>query len=148
MKALLLSAACAALLCACGGGGGELISSAQATTTAATVDRLRFILRPDPSGRWFIQHDVDHKSEGVNLQVEQGADYLRVFFAAGYTHAGVVHITSDDDFGSKVTGHGNLGLSSTTIRVEVNGQRIDPARIWDHIPVGGGNFWVSAEMVR
>jgi len=136
-----------AILSGCGG-GGDIVSGANAASSSTQVDRLRFILRPDATGRWFIQNDQDHASEGVHLNVEQGGDYLRVYFTQPYRFAGVIQITSDDDFGSRITGHGNLGLSSTTIRVMANGVRIDPSRVWDHIPVGGGNFWVSVEMVR
>ena len=118
------------------------------TPTGHALHRMLFILRPDSSGNWYIQDDVDHKSFGVLPTVEQTVDYLRVHFDKPYSHAGIVQITSDDDFRHRVSGHGNLGLSSTTIRVVAGGQIINPADVWSHVPVGAGNFWCSVEMFR
>lgn len=137
----------AAFLSACGGDFNP-IPAAQAQAPRVEVSQIHFILRPDSGGQWFIQDDVDHMPIGVVRQIEQGSDYLRVSFDRTYTHAGVIQITSDDDFRDRVSGHSNLGLSSATIRIVAGGQVIDPARIWEHVEPGGGNLWVSVTMLN
>ena len=124
-----------------------------ASAQAQTVHQLHAIVRPDAAGRWYVQADVDHAPSGISPTVEQGSDergpFVRVFFSRGYSHAGVVQISSDDDFGAAgITGHGNLGLNHTTIRVHAKGRPIDPARIWRYAKPGGGNLWVSVTMVQ
>ena len=64
--------------------------------------------------------------------------------------AGVVSVTSDDGFGSIVSGYGNLGLQSITIYIFVNDKKIDPKSVWEYIPLSrsqeNGNFWIKAIM--
>jgi hypothetical protein len=145
LLALILSALG---LAACGGGGGP-ISEAQAQTVAPIeVANLHCIIRPNDAGQWFVQNDVDHSPSGCSLQIEQGPDYLRVFFLRTFTHAGTVQITSDDDFNVKIQGFANLGLNSTMIRVYANGQMINPADVYNHISKGGGNFWINVTMMN
>lgn len=129
------------VIVACGGGGPVAVASPE-----GAPETLHFILRPDASGAWYIQNDGDHRSVGVHSKVEQSGDYLRVHFLRGYKHAVTVQVTSDDDFGGRVQGYSNLGLGSATIRVEAGGKRIDPTKVWDHVPQGGGNFWVTVVM--
>lgn len=164
MKTLLVSLSylLALSLTACGGGGDSPISAAQAQAippAPVEVARFDFVLRPDDSGHWFIQDDVDHAARGVLPQVMQcpGADgcqpgdaFVRVSFDRRYTHAGVVQITSDDDFGKHgIEGHGNLGVTSTTILITRAGVgQIDPASVYQYTPVGAGNLWVSVTMVN
>lgn len=155
-----IAAACVSLA-GCGGGNDPapmtFISSAQAQT-APVVERdyLHAILRPDANGHWYIQtdqgprQDADHSSYGISWELEQTDKYIRIFFFRTYTHAGAIQITSDDDFGSRVQGHGNLGLNSSTIFIEVDGKRIDPGRILEYVPTAAqaGNLWITAVMVN
>ena len=145
-----IATALVAALAGCGGGGSEFpLSSAHAQVVAQIeIARFDFILRPDANGQWFIQNDVDHASMGVMPQIEQGADYLRVTFDRRYTHAGVVQITSDDDFRDRIQAFSNLGVTSITIRVVHNGAIIDPAKVYDYVPAGAGNFWCSVVMLN
>lgn len=145
MKTLLLPL----LICGIAGCGGGPISEAQAQAEAKIeVAQIFCIIRPDASGRWYVQNDIDHHAQGCNLNLEQGGDYLRLYFNRQYTHAGTVQISSDDDFRSKVQGFGNLGLTSTTIKIECNGQVIDPATVYNCVPPGGGNLWINITMVN
>lgn len=152
-----------ALLTACGGTGGTSdsprtsepaailgISSASAQAVSVTeVAHLHAVLRPDSNGRWFIQNDVDHVPIGFQMYVEQDETNLYVYFDRNYTHAGVIQITSDDDFGlAHVSGHSNLATNKARIVILVNGQPINPATIYDHMPQGGGNFWISVTMIN
>lgn len=119
------------------------------TATGHQLHRMLCILRPDANGQWYIQNDTDHKSFGVLPTINQTSTYLEVLFDKSYSHAGVIHITSDDDFRDRVSGHGNLGLTATRIQVVIPGiGPIDPADIHNHITPGAGNFWVSIEMFR
>jgi len=118
------------------------------TPSGHALHRMLFILRPNAAGQWYIQNDVDHKSFGVNPQIIQTPTYLEVVFDKPYSHAGVIQITSDDDFRNRISGHGNLGLNSTRIVVVANGEKINPADVYQYLPVGGGNFWCSVEMFR
>jgi len=145
-----LLAAMAPMLSSCGG------SEAQAQQPpTVVVEHLHAILRPDANGRWYVQTDEgpspdpDHASVGVNWQVEQTSEYVRILFMRRYTHAGAIQVSSDDDFAGRVKGYSNLGLTSATIRIEVDGQRIDPGRILDYVPSASkaGNLWISATMV-
>lgn len=156
--AAALCAALAPALTACGGGdaGPSLISSAQAQQApTVTLEHLHAILRPDANGKWYVQtdqgprQDPDHASYGISWEVEQTTEYVRVFFFRNYTHAGAIQITSDDDFAGRVKGYSNLGLNSATIRIEVDGRRIDPGRILDYVPTAAqaGNLWVTVTMV-
>lgn len=155
--ALIASVAAALALSACGGGGGgggtgpSIISSAQAQSAAPVIGRLHFILRPDSTGRWYIQDDAGHRSEGVVLQVVQYPTHLRVNFVHSWRYAGTIQISSDDGFGRIITGHGNLGTTATEIAIQANGQVIDPATVWQYLPggaaSGNGNLWVNVTMV-
>ncbi len=145
-----------AALAGCGGGEDPIIRSAQAQQApTVTVEHLHAILRPDANGRWYVQTDQgpradpDHASYGISWEVEQTSEYVRIFFFRTYTHAGTIQITSDDDFAGRVKGYSNLGLNSATIRIEVDGRRIDPGRILDHVPTAAssGNLWVNVTMV-
>lgn len=157
-KSIIAIGLCAALA-ACGGGDVEppsLISSAKAQTApVAQLEHLHAILRPDANGRWYVQtdqgprQDPDHSSYGISWEVEQTSEYVRIFFFRNYTHAGSIQISSDDDFASRVKGYSNLGLNSATIRIEVDGRRIDPGRILEYVPTAAqaGNLWINVTMV-
>lgn len=144
---LIIAAAMA--LTACGGGGPDLIPSAHAQAAPPVeIAHLHCILRPDSNGRWFVQSDADHSPLGVSLQVEQTAEYVRIFFESNYTHAGVIQITSDDDFRGTIQGFSNLGLNAATIRIVANGQVINPAAAVAFAPPGAGNLWISIVMMN
>jgi hypothetical protein len=149
LRALCWAISSPLLLASCGGGGdGPLTALHAQALPPVEVTQLHFVLRPANDGRWYIQNDVDHASVGVLPQIEQGADYLRVFFERPYTHAGVIQVTSDDDFRDRIGGYSNLGLNNATIRVTHAGQVIDPATVYSYVPVGSGNFWVTVTMVN
>ena len=135
------------LLVACGGGGPVSIAQAQ-LQAQVELAHLHCILRPDASGHWYIQDNADHASYGFSPTVEQTDTYIRLFFTRNYRYAGTVQVTSDDDFRSKVQGFSNLGLGSITIKVEADGQLIDPADVLAYVPFGGGNLWVNVTMVN
>jgi len=153
-KFLATTTACI-VIAACGGGG---TSPATATPSAAPItaaapaipeiDHLHCIIRPNSAGQWYVQNDVDHSPYGCDLKIEQTAEYLRVFFTKTYPHAGTVQITSDDDFNVKIQGFAALGVNSTVIQVFANGQKINPADVYNYIPQGGGNFWVNVTMMN
>lgn len=113
------------------------------------VERLHCIVRPGPVGRWYVQRDVDHEPLGVLPQLEQGPDFLRIFFERSYTHAGVIQVSTDDDFGPYLSAHSNLGLNHATLRLYVDGMLIDPADVyrWTWVAPGSGNLWVSVTML-
>lgn len=151
------------VIAACGGGGtapAAAVTPAPVSTppaagpvpapasAAVEVERLHCIIRPNSAGQWYVQNDTDHSPSGCALKIEQGADYLRVFFLRTYTHAGTVQITGDDDFNVKIQGFASLALDSATIRVYANGQMINPANVYSYIPQGGGNFWLNVTMMN
>jgi len=132
-----------------------LLFSAQ--TLPATLHQIIFILRPDINGRWSIQDDGDHASYGVDksIGVVQGPNFLRVYFNPVFAKAGVVQVTTDDDFAGSISVGAGLGTQNVTLTLRafpnVRGQDwpIDPARIWDYVRYnGGGNLWVSVTMVN
>lgn len=143
-------AAIALALSACGGGTDTIPLPAAHASAPPPVEvaHLHAILRPDSAGRWFIQNDVDHMPIGVLMQVEQTPEFVRIFFDRNYTHAGVIQITSDDDFRGTIAGHSNLGLNAATIRITANGRPIDPAAVYAFVPPGAGNLWISVTMVN
>lgn len=106
------------------------------------------IIRPDASGNWFLQNDVDHAPQGL-ASVTQDSEKLVLNFTRGYTHAGALLITSDDDFNVRVQGHNNLGLTGANIRIYLNGVMIDPADVYtlSGITPGSGNLWVFGAMI-
>jgi len=115
-----------------------------------TIEHLHAILRPDPTGKWFIQNDIDHKPIGISLTVEQTDKFIRIFFNKTYSYAGVIQISSDDGFLNKVTGHASLGLNNATIQITHNKKVIRPVDI-TKINRGyseNGNFWVSVTMIN
>lgn len=162
MYKLLATILASVIIAACGGGGtapAAAVTPALVTLPSAgpvatpapapiEVDQIHCIIRPNSAGQWYVQNDTDHSPSGCNLKIEQGADYLRVFFLRTYTHAGTVQITSDDDFNVKIQGFAALGLNSTVIRVYANGQMINPANVYSYIPQGGGNFWLNVSMMN
>lgn len=119
-----------------------------------TVHHLFGVLRPDPLGRWYIQLDDTHQPYGLDSYVEQTDEHLRIFMAGRfYSRVGSIQITSDDGFGAVIRGHGNVGLESATIIVKANGQSIDPAEVWSHLPTDrlredNGNFWINLTMIE
>lgn len=132
-----------------------LMATAQALP--ATLHQIIFILRPDINGMWSIQDDGDHSSYGVDrrIGVVQGPDFLRVYFDPVYDKAGVVQVTTDDDFAGSVKVGAGLGTQNVTFtlrawpNVRGSDDPIDPARIWDYVRYnGGGNLWVSVTMVN
>ncbi len=149
-RILALAFAAIVALASCGGNAGDAIVSpaAAATTTPAEIVHLHAVLRPDSSGRWFVQSDEDHAPYGILLQVEQTSEFVRIFFDRNYSHAGAIHVTSDDDFRNIISGHSNLGLNAATIRVVANGKVIDPASVIALVPPGSGNFWITVTMVN
>lgn len=162
---ITLAALAAALLVACGGGDSSDTKTASASPSimgaahaqtppgiddGKTLHQLHFIIRPDASGNWFVQNDVDHASFGVSGVVTQTAEYLEVHFTRSYSHAGTVQVTPDDDMNGFITAGSNLGLSSMRIRIKANGTQINPANIWSYGPThyNGGNLWVNVTMVQ
>lgn len=122
-----------------------------------TVGQVFFILRPDVNGIWSIQDDVDHASFGVdkNIGVVQGPNFLRVYFNPVFDKAGVVQVTSDDDFAGSINVGAGLGTQNVTFTLRawpnIRGEDwpIDPARIWDYVRYnGGGNLWITITMVN
>lgn len=147
---LPLLLALSGFLASCGGGDDFIRTAHAAGAEVVEVRQLHAVLRPDANGRWYVQSDVDHSPIGISWGVEQTSEFVRIFFFENFTHAGVIQITSDDDFAGRVRGYSNLGLNNATIRIEVDGRRIDPARILDHVPTAAraGNLWVSVTMVN
>ena len=122
-----------------------------------TVCQIHFVLRPNASGVWSVQDDADHESFGVDkvTGVIQGSDFIRVYFNPVYEKAGVVQITTDDDFAGSISAHASLGTQAVHIRLKAaphllaTDPWINPAQIWNHVPNnGGGNLWVSVSMVN
>lgn len=145
---LLAALVLGVIIAACGGGSSVKAQAAKMDE----VSQLHFIIRPNREGRWEIMNDATHRSIGVNLQVEQFSDSLRVNFLQDYTHAVTVQITSDDDFRDKISGHANLGLNSTVIKIVSGGRIIDPSTVWQHVPLPptstAGNLWVTVTMLN
>lgn len=122
-----------------------------------TVGQVFFILRPDVNGIWSIQDDVDHASFGVdkNIGVVQGPDFLRVYFNPVFSKAGVVTVTTDDDFAGSVQVGAGLGTQNVTFvlraypSVRSTDPLINPMRIWEYVRYnGGGNLWVNITMIN
>ena len=122
-----------------------------------TVGQVFFILRPDVNGIWSIQDDVDHASFGVdkNIGVVQGPDFLRVYFNPVFSKAGVVTVTTDDDFAGSVQVGAGLGTQNVTFvlrsypNVRSTDPLINPMRIWEYVRYnGGGNLWVNITMIN
>lgn len=120
------------------------------------INNVHFILRPNAAGVWSVQDDVDHESFGVDkvTGVIHGADFVRVYFTPIYRKAGIVHITTDDDFAGSISAHANLGLQSVTIKmksfpnIKATDPWINPSQIWNYVPNnGGGNLWVNVTML-
>lgn len=112
------------------------------------MHELRAIVRPDASGTWFIQNDVDHAAIGI-VSVSQTAEYIELVFDRTYSHAGTVQVTPDDDFNGFFTVGSNLGLSALRIRLKANGVQINPSTVYSYGPtLGGGNLWVNVTMVQ
>lgn len=117
-----------------------------------SIHHLHAILRPDPSGQWYIQNDATHAPHGFSTDVVQGDDYIRVFTGM-YTKAGTIQISTDDGFGDYISGHANLGLNTAVIEIRYQGEVIDPAEIWSYLPPDrrenqNGNFWVNITMIE
>ncbi len=148
MMRALLALLALSFLAACGG-GGSVVSESRAQSTSQTVHQIHAIVRPDASGRWFVQNDADHAPVGI-VGVTQTSEYLEVLLDRTYSHAGVVQVTLDDDFNGFYTVGSNLGLSALRIRIKSAGVQINPANIYSYAPVtpGSGNLWVSATMVQ
>jgi hypothetical protein len=124
-----------------------LLLSSVAHADGGKIEQLHFILRPNPVGQWYIQNDKDHASIGVQHRVEQTETHLRVRFERKYSHAVVIQITSDDEFGTKVSGHASLGIDAATIFITADGKRINPMDVRKHYTAGGGNLWISVTML-
>ena len=121
----------------------------------STMSQIHFILRPDASGTWSVQDDVDHESVGVDkiTGVIHGDDFVRVYFTPVFLKAGICQITSDDDFAGSLSAHANLGTQSITIKMKFYPNRkwndpwINPKQIGNYMTNnGGGNLWVSVVM--
>jgi hypothetical protein len=124
-----------------------LLTLATAAGAEGRLDQLHFILRPDAAGAWYIQNDADHASIGVQHKVEQTDQHLRVRFERKYSHAVVIHITSDDEFGAKISGHASLGTDAAVIFIVADGKRINPRDVRKHYSANGGNLWVTVTMI-
>jgi hypothetical protein len=111
------------------------------------LEQLHFILRPDAAGQWYIQNDADHASIGVQHKVEQTDKHLVVRFERRYSHAVVIQITSDDEFGAQVSGHASLGTDSAVIFIVADGKRINPRDVRRHYQAPGGNLWITVTML-
>ncbi len=112
------------------------------------MHQLHGIVRPDASGKWYVQNDVDHAAVGI-VGVSQTNEYLEVLLDRAYSHAGTIQVTVDDDFNGTCTAGSNLGLSSARVRIKCNGVQIDPANVYSYAPVrGSGNLWVNVTMVQ
>jgi hypothetical protein len=130
---------------------------ASASAFPQSLHRIIFILRPDINGMWSIQDDGDHSSYGVDkrIGVVQGPDFLRVYFNPVFDKAGVVQVTTDDDFAGSINVGAGLGTQNVTFTLRAQPYTrsidapIDPMRIWDYVRYnGGGNLWVSITMVN
>lgn len=112
------------------------------------ITNMFCIIRPNASGVWYVQNDVDHAPHpGISTTLDQTANYVRVLTSLPFTKVGAVQISSDDDWGPRVSGHAGAGLNGIAIQVFVDGVKINPAHIWNYVPNnGGGNFWISWTM--
>jgi hypothetical protein len=113
------------------------------------MDRLHCILRPNASGVWYIQDDTDHAPKGFGLSVLQTSTSLQLSFLRTYPKAGTIQISSDDDFGRKVMGHGNLGLGNTSIVLtKFDGSPLNPSEVYSATGIvpGNGNLWIDVTM--
>lgn len=151
MKRLTLSLVaivCGLFFPGCGGGGNDGKAAASSPAAVAqTVHQLHGIVRPDGSGRWYVQDDVDHAPSGI-VGVTQTGEYLEVQLDRKYSHAGTIQVSMDDDFNGYCTAGSNLGLSAARIRIKCNGVQIDPANVYSYAPVkGAGNLWINVTMV-
>ena len=120
---------------------------------------LHAILRPNAVGQWAIQSDVDHASHRMHaelpVQLVQGKDFLRIYFDKRYAKAGVIQVSTDDNFAGSIVASANLGRENATIqlrtfpRVKGTDKPINPASIWKYVPLSadGGNLWISITMV-
>lgn len=137
----------AAALIGCGGG------VAPAQVPVDTVVRMDFIARPAADGTWYVQGgnghpDPDHAPTGGNPSVRVVGNDLELAFGRAFTHAGVIQVTSDDDFGKAgISAHCNLGLAGSRCVLMHRWDVIAPAQVIDLVPPGSGNFWVSVTMV-
>ena len=114
--------------------------------------RLSCIIRPDASGNWFIQDDVDHHAQGF-YSLTQTSTHLELTFLSTYDKAGTIQISADDDFAGSLVLGGNLGLSSSLVKLRIPGSTtvINPSQVWSALPnltPGSGNFWVNVTMWR
>jgi hypothetical protein len=111
--------------------------------------QLHCILRPNASGVWYIQNDSDHAPRGIS-GVSQNANGLQLSFAKTYAKAGTIQVTSDDNFARKVMGHGNLGLSgSSIVLTKADGSPLNPSDVYTATPgliPGDGNLWINVTM--
>jgi len=134
------AAAIALVLLGCGG--------SPADEPTVTVSRLDFIVRMDASGHWYVQADADHMPTGGSPTVTETPDALVLNFGRVFTHAVVIQVTSDDDFGKAgISAHCNLGLAGSRCVLMHRWDVIAPAQVIDLVPPGSGNFWVSVTMV-
>src|SRR5688500_9417901 len=127
----ILAAVAAAVAIAAASGGGNLASAAPAQPAAPgalKVSNLHAIVRPDASGRWYIQQDHDHAALGV-ARLEQLADRLHLHFERRHQFAGVIQISSDDEFRNRISGHASLGTAHAVIFVVADGKPVNPADV-------------------
>lgn len=121
-----------------------------------TLRYLHAIVRPDISGNWHVQNDETHSPYGIDTYSEQSSTYVRIFTCclANYTKAGVITITTDDDFGADIEAHANVGLNNATLFIyadvdhDGDKERINPADIWTVLGEvrTGGNLWITMVM--
>jgi hypothetical protein len=121
---------------------------------AASGDRhhLFAILRPTIGGYWEIQNDSTHAPYGIDTYMVQNSWNVQIFpcCVTSYSKVGAISITSDDGFGAhKVTGHANMGTSTITIEIRVDGVLVNPGSICSYITsCNNGNFWIMIDMIE
>jgi hypothetical protein len=130
----------------CGGGAPDAPAAA-----AVEISRFDFIVRPDAAGQWYVQGsaghpDPDHMPIGSTGVIER-PDALELTFGRVFTHAVVIQVTSDDDFGKAgIAAHCSLGLASSRCIITHRFEQITPAKVLDIVPRGSGTFGVSVVM--
>jgi hypothetical protein len=151
LRALCWAISSPLLLASCSGGGDGPIGAVQAQTPPAPVEvaQIHAVLRPDATGKWFVQDDKDHAPIGV-VEVTEVDGRLVLRFDRQYTHAGTVQVSTDDGFNDQLSAHASLGVTATFISLYVRGVKIQPHDVLAYIPgaAGDGNLWVDVTMLN
>lgn len=113
---------------------------------------MKFIVRPDEQGNWYVQGgeghpDPDHMPIGGQPSVSVVGDRLALNFGRVFTHAVNIQVTSDDDFGKAgIHAYCNLGLAGSMCDIMHRFEHITPAQVLERGPRGAGNFWITVTM--